>query len=300
MSAQPETFWQHLVDAPFEQRFIEAHGVRTRVLEAGDGPPLVFLHGITSHLEAHLTLVPELSTAFRVVLYDMPGRGLSEKPDRDYTIDYLSEHLVGLLDALAIQRAHLCGQSLGGWIAAWAAAHEPRRVSRLILNNPGNVRSRPEALAKVRESNRRMMVDLEPDAVRARFAWLFHDKRAVSDEHVAIRYAMYSQPGFDRAMRRIDSILDPNIRERYVWKREWCGRIGVPTLLIWSRHNPLATEGDMRMLTSWIPEARLLVLECSAEFPQLEERETFADLVRDFLAGVRDGEHDSTRCEQAP
>jgi 2-hydroxy-6-oxonona-2,4-dienedioate hydrolase len=278
--------WQALAGVPLTQRHVDAGGVCTRVVEAGEGEPLVLLHGIASHLEAHLTVLPALAERHRVVLYDMPGRGWSDKPDRPYTIDYLGDHLVALLGALDIPRAHLCGQSLGGWVAAWTAAHAPGAVGALVLNNPGNIASRPEALAKVRESNRAMVRDPGLADVRTRLEWLFGAKDAVTDEHVAIRHRMYRQPGFARAMEHIGAILDPEVRARYIWEPGWCGRIAAPTLVLWSAHNPLATLADTERLAAWIPGARVEVFDHSGEFPQVEEEQRFLDVVGGFLAGA--------------
>lgn len=276
------TVWSDLYMLPCEQFMIEAHGVRTRVVQAGDGPPLVFLHGIAGTLEAHMPAFPALARHFRLIAYDMPGRGWSDKPDCPYTIDYLSDHLVALLDALAIEQVSLSGQSLGGWVAAWTAAHHPERVKKLILNNPGNVRSRPEALAKVRASNLRQARYPSLDEVRERFAWLFHDRSKITDEMIWIRYACYSQPGFARAMEHISSILVPEIRQHYAWSQQWCSKIAAPTLLLWSDHNPIAAREDGQILLDWIPHIRLEQIG-GGEFPQYEETERFNRIHLEFL-----------------
>ena len=98
------------------------------MLQAGSGPDLVLLHGTGGHLEAYARDIAGLARDFRVTAYDMVGHGWSDLPDRPYTIDVLSDHLLGPLDALGIDAAHLSGESLGGWVAAWTAAHHPDRV----------------------------------------------------------------------------------------------------------------------------------------------------------------------------
>lgn len=285
MSCQA-TYWERLLGVPFRQGYVEVLGVRTRVVEAGEGPALVFLHGIGGTLEAHLNLVPRLAPEFRLVLYDMPGRGFSDYPDRPYTVDYLAEHLVALQEALGIREAFWVGQSLGGWVAAWGAAHGPGRALGLVLNNPGNVKSRPEALARLRESNLRLAENPTREEVRARLAWLFHRKECLREEDVEVRLLAYRRPGFSRAMEHITAMLVPEVRSRYVWAPGWVGRVGVPALLLWSRGNPLATREDMEELTSWFPRGRLAVLEDSGEFPQVEEEERFVALLREFVYQV--------------
>ena len=147
------SIWADLLGVDLRQHFVDAGGIRTRVLEAGNGPALVMIHGTGGHLEAYARNVRALSAHYRVVLYDMVGHGYSDKPDRPYTIDVLSDHLVAVLDALGIERAHLSGESIGGWVAAWTAAHHPDRVGRLVLNTPGNITNKPEVMAAVRDSS---------------------------------------------------------------------------------------------------------------------------------------------------
>jgi 2-hydroxy-6-oxonona-2,4-dienedioate hydrolase len=147
--------WGDLWQTGAQLRYVDAGGIRTRVLEAGapDNPPLIMVHGTGGHLEAYTRNLAALARDFRVVLYDMVGHGFTDKPDRPYTTDVLSDHLLALMDALQIDRAHLSGESLGGWVAAWTAAHHPERLRRLVLNTPGNITSKPEVLATVKNSS---------------------------------------------------------------------------------------------------------------------------------------------------
>lgn len=276
------TYWYRLIGVPFWQGYVEALQVKTRVVMAGNGPPILFLHGIASTLEAHLNLLPCLLQDYRLVLYDMPGRGFSDFPDHPYTIDYLAQHLVALQEALALGPALWVGQSLGGWVAAWAAAHYPGKALGLVLNNPGNVKSRPEALERLRTSNLNLARNPTREEIRSRMSWLFHRQECLREEDVAIRYLAYSRPGFARAMEHISAMLVPEVRARYLWRPEWLSRIDVPALLIWSRGNPLATREDMAELASWFPRGRLVELGASGEFPQVEEEDAFVALLQKF------------------
>jgi 2-hydroxy-6-oxonona-2,4-dienedioate hydrolase len=275
--------WDDLVAVPIRQHHVRANGIRTRVVEAGAGPPLVFVHGTGGHLEAYSRNVGALATDFHVISYDMAGHGFSEKPDRPYTIDFLSDHLVGLLDALGVERAHLSGESLGGWVAAWTAAHRPERVERLILNTPGNIANKPEVMEKVRESSLAAARTPTLETVRARVEWLFHDKSFVTDELVRLRQRIYSQPGFIRAMEHIVALQDPDIRAPFAWRPEWCGRIEAPTLLLWTDHDPTGGLDEADLLLGWIPGSELHVIEGAGHWPQWERPQEFADVHLDFL-----------------
>jgi 2-hydroxy-6-oxonona-2,4-dienedioate hydrolase len=279
--------WAELADVEFSQRYVYAGGIRTRVLEAGSGEPLVLVHGTGGHLEAYARNIGDLAESFHLVVYDMAGHGRSEKPDRPYTIDFLSDHLVAVLDALGLEQAHLSGESLGGWVTAWTAAHAPSRVQRLILNTPGNIANKPETMAKVKESSLQAAREPSDENIRARLAWLFHDKSFVSDELVALRKAIYSQQGFARAMEHIVAVQDPGIRAPFVWGPAWCGRIQAPTLLLWTDNDPTGGLDEAELLLEWIPGSRLEVIEGAGHWPQWEKPEEFVRVHRDFLLNER-------------
>jgi len=203
--------WTGLMEEPFDLRFVDAGGISTRVLEAGAGPPLILLHGTGGHLEAYARNVARLARSFRVIAYDMVGHGFSDCPDAPYTLDVHADHLRDLMAALGIERAHLSGESLGGWVAAWVAAHRPELVERLVLTTPGNVTAKPETMATIRESTLRAVVEASPETVRARLEWLFApaNRHLVSDELVAVRLAIYTRPGAERTVRNVLVLQDP-------------------------------------------------------------------------------------------
>jgi 2-hydroxy-6-oxonona-2,4-dienedioate hydrolase len=279
------SIWSDLIGVGLRQGFVDAGGYRTRVVDSGEGPALVFIHGTGGHLEAYTRNVGELSQHFRVVLYDMVGHGYSEKPDRPYTIDVLSEHVVGVLDALGIERAHLSGESIGGWVAAWTAAHAPERVDRLVLNTPGNITNKPEVMATVKSSSLKAVREASVDTVRARVEWLFYDTSLVTDELVRLRLAVYTQPGFERAMENIVALQDWEHRAPFAWTPEWCGRITAPTLLLWTDHDPTGGLDEAALLEEWIPDTRLVVIEGAGHWPQWEKPDEFNALHEQFLSG---------------
>jgi 2-hydroxy-6-oxonona-2,4-dienedioate hydrolase len=280
------SIWSDLTGVDLRQRMVDASGVRTRVLEAGEGPALVMVHGTGGHLEAYARNVRELSRHFRLVLYDMVGHGLTEKPDRPYTIDVLSGHLLDVLDALGIERAHLSGESIGGWVAAWTAAHAPERVGRLVLNTPGNITNKPEVMAAVRDSSLKAVREASLESVRSRVEWLFYDKTMVTDELVRMRLAIYTQPAFERAMENIVAVQDWEFRAPFVWSPEWCQKIAAPTLLLWTDHDPTGGLDEAALLQQWIPDTRLKIIEGAGHWPQWEKPEEFNLAHERFLGGV--------------
>ena len=172
----------------------------------------------------------------------------------------LCDHLIGLMDALDIGTAHLSGESLGGWVAAWAAAHHPDRVGRLVLNTPGNIANKPEVMARLRDSTLAAVRDPSDATVRRRVEFLFHHTEMVTDELVTLRRAVYSRPGFLRAITNTLVLQDPEVRKDFAWDPGWVGKIGAPTLLLWTDHDPTGGLDEAAMLLDWLPDARLHVI----------------------------------------
>ncbi|MEJ2865710.1 alpha/beta fold hydrolase [Actinomycetospora flava] len=280
------SIWAELADVDHELRHVDVGGVRTRVLRAGAGPDLVLLHGTGGHLEAYARDIAGLARTFRVTAYDMVGHGWSDLPDTPFTVDVLSDHLLGLMDELGISSAHLSGESLGGWVVAWTAAHHPERVQRIVLNTPGNITNKPEVMKRLVASTTAAVEDPSDATVRARVAWLFHDKDMVTDELVDLRRAVYTRDGFRRAVDNILVLQDPVTRARFGWDPSWVGRITAPTLLLWTDHDPTGGLDEAQMLLDWLPDGRLHVITGAGHWPQWEKPGEFVEQHETFLLTV--------------
>src|SRR5579872_3908541 len=98
-------------------------GLRLHYQTVGSGPDLVMVHGLTGNLAVwHLNIVPQLADHFRVLTYDLRGHGYSDVPPTGYSPDDMACDLLGLLDALEIERPTIAGHSYGADIALYFAA----------------------------------------------------------------------------------------------------------------------------------------------------------------------------------
>jgi 2-hydroxy-6-oxonona-2,4-dienedioate hydrolase len=294
MNDLPEhiSIWGELASLDHVLRHVDVevagHVVSTRVLQAGRGPELVLLHGTGGHLEAYARDLAGLAEDFHVTAYDMVGHGWSDLPDLPYTIDVLSRHLVGLLDALDIPSAHLSGESLGGWVVAWTAAHYPVRVDRLVLNTPGNIANKPGVMARMRDSTMAAVLDPSDETVRRRVEFLFHHKELVTDELVNLRRAVYSRPGFVQAITNTLVFQDSEIRKAFAWDSSWVGDVAAPTLLLWTDHDPTGGLDEADLLLGWLPDARLHVISDAGHWPQWEKVSDYLEAHRTFLLLEKD------------
>jgi 2-hydroxy-6-oxonona-2,4-dienedioate hydrolase len=279
------TLWLELLGSQVTQRWVDARGIRTRVLEAGDGEPLLLLHGTGGHAEAYGRNLAALAEHFRVIAFDLVGHGFSDKPNIPYTLDVYCQQLDALLDALKLDDAFLSGESLGGWVAAWYASRQPERVRRLVLTTPGNITSKPETMAKIRELTLQAVRDASPETVRARLEWLFapQNRHLVTDELVEIRMRIYTAPEALQAMENVLVLQLPQVRASFAWDARWCGAIAAPTLILWTSHDPTGPVEEGRLLNSWIGDSQLVVLDGAGHWPQWERPADFNRIHCNFL-----------------
>ncbi|MEU2100887.1 alpha/beta hydrolase [Nocardia sp. NPDC019255] len=282
-----ESIWSDLQGVPFTQGYLDAGGVRTRYLHAGDpaDPALVLLHGSGGHAEAYVRNLESHAAHFSTWAIDMLGHGYTDKPGHPLEIAHYVEHVIGFLDAVGVRRARLSGESLGGWVAARLAIDHPDRVDRLVLNTAGGSQADPEVMRRIVTLSMAAAADPTWETVRARIKWLMADKSKDYDDVVASRQRIYRQPGFVAAMRDIMALQDPQIRRRNLLGPRDYRRITAPTLVLWTSDDPTADVGEGRRIASMIPGARFEVLPDCGHWPQYEDAKAFDALHLDFLLG---------------
>jgi len=109
------------------------HGQQIAYLDVGTGPPVILIHGFGGSMWQWEHQQHTLSQHFRVLTLDLPGAGLSDKPDIDYRTDQMLDFFVGFMDAVQIPQATLAGNSMGAGLAIGMALTHPTYVSRLVL-----------------------------------------------------------------------------------------------------------------------------------------------------------------------
>ncbi|CAN5204395.1 alpha/beta fold hydrolase [soil metagenome] len=284
---KPHTMWEELASLPHEISFVQVGPWRTRVLTAGDGPEtVVLIAGTSGHIEAHMWNLRAFAQRFSVVAYDSPGHGFTTYATHDLEIADYSEHLLGLMDVLGIDSAHISGESLGGWIAAKFAAAHPDRVKRIVLSAPGGTMLQEERLALVRKLSQEAVDDPSYENVRERLELVMAEPESVSEELVGIRQAIYSAPGFSESMTHILCLQDPVIRQRNIISDAEFAGIPNGALVVWTRHEPSGDVSVGQAMADKIPGGELLLIEEAAHWPQWEQPELFNERAVAFLTAA--------------
>jgi pimeloyl-ACP methyl ester carboxylesterase len=221
---------------------------------------------------------------YRVLRYDLFGRGFSDRPKRAYRLDFFSQQLHDLLHALHItQPINLCGLSMGGAISATFTAQHPRHVKKLALFDPagGATTPRPFAFNLVRiPLAGELLIGLfgEKILLKAMAADLYNP--ALVAEFLAKYRPQMQYHGFKRAIlstMRHDALGDSSAAYRRV------GELGIPTLLIWGREDTTVPYDQAEKVTASLKHVRFHTIENSGHIPHYEKAEEVNPLLLDFL-----------------
>jgi len=253
----------------------------------GDGEPLVLIMGYGCNSRWWFGQISTLSQEYRVVAFDNRGAGLSDKPDVSYTMEMMAGDTAALLDALAIDAAHIYGVSMGGMIAQEFALRYPDRVVSLVLGcttpgGPNAILPDAEAMAVLFDMERAQRLTPEQNARELLpFLWRqeFIDNNPDIAEQLIAIFVEYLPPphGFTR---QAEAMMFHDTYDRLP-------QIKAPTLVIGGIADRLIPVENFRTLASRIPNAELLILENMGHGYFIEAAEEANKAILDFLGRHR-------------
>ena len=288
MNERPYTsVWSDLNQVEFSQGFIDAGGYRTRYLHAGDPskPTLILLHGITGHAEAYVRNLQSHGEHFDVWAIDFIGHGYSAKPEHPLEIKHYIDQVLGLLDAIGVDKASFSGESLGGWVAARFAQLYPEKVERIVLNTMGGTMANPKVMERLYTLSMEAAKDPSWERVKARLEWLMADPTMVTDDLIRTRQQIFEQPDWLMACEMNMALQDLETRKRNMLSDDDLRAIQAPALVVWTTKDPSGPVDEGRRIAGLIPAGRLAVMDNCGHWPQYEDTPTFDRIHLDFLLG---------------
>jgi pimeloyl-ACP methyl ester carboxylesterase len=253
---------------PHSVEMVTVAGATIRLFRGGTGQPLVFLHGAGGHT-GWMGFLEALATRFAVFAPEHPGFGQSDDPPWLDEIADLAYFHLELLKALRLDRVHLMGTSLGGWVAAEMAVRNTARLASLTLVGAVGITADGEPIPDIfrmpdDENLRRFYADQERAA--RRLADLAKaDMNLVAKNRATVMRLAY-RPRFH----------NPDLAE-------WLHRIDVPTLLLWGAEDGLVPPQFGEAYRSLILGSRLVVLPQAGHAPFDEQKDDFLAAFRDFI-----------------
>ena len=252
---------------------LAVRGCNIKLMRGGSGPPLLFLHG-SSGAGAWLPFMQSLASRFDVIVPEHPGFGDSETPDWLDNIHDLAYFYLDFIEQLDLDRVHLVGVSLGGWLAAELAIRDTYRLSSLTLVDAAGIHV--QGVTQV-------------------------DSFLRSDEQ-RIRDFFYDQTRADEMIARVlrPELEDVTMKNRIAtaklaWQpraydphlRKWLHRIDVPTLIIWGANDRLFPMEYAYAYQQLIPGSKAVIIPECGHIPQVEKPDFFVSELTDFIDGMR-------------
>ena len=236
---------------------------RVRYLVAGEGEPVVLVHGLSGSTQWWSRNVPALAEHHRVHLVNLPGFGTIRRPRQRFVLAEAASWLLEWIEAVGLESVHLVGHSMGGYLASKVAARRPDFVRKLVLVDPAGV-----------PSDRGMLGHLVPLLLASRYA-------TPAFLPVLVRDAFYAGP--TTLLRASRDLLAEDVREDL-------RRVRAPTLLIWGERDTLIPPSVGDLMRAEIPDSRLLVIEGAGHNPMFDRPREFDRAALAFLAGEPVGE----------
>lgn len=280
-------------------RFIRRpNGGRVHVIEAGEGPPIVHLHGNNTSSLSHLMLLAH-HTAVRSILIDRPGLGLSDPATfpRSTFRHCAVQFVVEVLDELGLESVVLAGASGGGTWATWCASDCPRRVRGLVML--GSVPLLPGARIPlgIRLMATPVLGEVLSRTVRPGRRMLLRLMSSMGEKDTILRHPdlldSLVEAGRDPVataanVAELRTLISPlGMRSATRIRPEELRRVTVPTLMIWGDHDPVVSVADAQAAAELIPDARLEVLP-AGHIPQLGHPDRVAKLLEEFARSLPD------------
>lgn len=265
------------IGIPVEQGEVLAGTIRTAYLAAGEGAPLVFLHGAGA---GAVTWYPSISTAaehFHVIAPDVVGYGESDKPDAAYDRPFFAAWLKQFFLALGIRKAHIVGLSQGGAIALQFALENPDMVEKLVLVNSGALGAKPAF--KPLMAMFWMNIFPSPAASRCVSRYLVSAPENADPDVTRYSIEVAQRPGGKNAFRQGRGAAVAPMSE------ETLGQVQNQTLIIWGEEDRLFSVDCAEVAAGVMPNAQLHRIRNAGHIPSVDQPREFNRVLMEFLRG---------------
>ena len=259
-----------------QAEWLQAGDARVRAVVAGRGEPtLVLIHGFGDHLMTWRAVFDRLAINHRVIAFDLPGFGASDKPEGEYTLEAQTDRVRSLL-AKVRGPVVLVGHSMGGEIALNVALAEPDRFPMLVLIAPAGFDVGLAGMADSITSHRAAIISIW-EAARSSLLPV-HDPEWLGEPRDRADY----DPSFDPAYRASTSAVLEHFDFEAIGRR--AAGFTKPVLLIWGSADPVVPVRVADSVRAVLPCTRLEVLDRAFHRPQVERPDTVSALITAFLA----------------
>lgn len=256
-------------------------------------PVVIFIHGSPFNKSVWDLQTEVIKNNFRVIAYDLRGHGATNRPSGEFTIDLLTSDLISLMDHLGIEKAILCGLSLGTYIALDAIEKHPERFNGLVLSGAQCITDTAETITE-RNSRIEKLNTKGIDAFVEESIRLFFGSRSFisrKEEVRSVRNMMLATTpeSITGSFKALDN------------RKEYCSRlneINVPVMLLMGREDMITPVSVARNVQENIKGAVMHVIEYAGHLANLENTHAFNEHLKKFIDGICKKQHLSKHCEE--
>ena len=250
---------------------IKVADVELELFDQGQGRPLLFLHG-DDGFQPRQPFVAPLSASRRFIAPSHPGFGKSSLPDWLDCVEDISHLYLELMDVLQLRDLDVVGCSIGGWIAADMATKTPERFRRLVLSGPVGIKVGPSDQLDIPD------IFAKPEEEVGKL--LYHDPAAMNgdtantpEDELTLKF---------RARETLALLTwEPWMHNPKLVRR--LHRIAAPALLMRGESDGLVSQSYLEAYSRLLPEAQTRMIKAAGHVPELEQPESFARAVLEFL-----------------
>ncbi|EGG2729947.1 alpha/beta fold hydrolase [Salmonella enterica] len=264
------------------QQQVRINGTLYRYLDIGEGPTLIFAHGLFANHEIFSAQLLTLRQSYRCIVLDMPGHGMSEYDPGGWKLDDLSRDLALMIQELSLGKVTLIGQSQGGMVAMILAAHYPQLISRLVLIGTSARAEFPERLENWRRQREILLAGSEherEDLFKKIQAYVNNEEWLQNNQGQAAR-ELHIMLSHDRS--GLVLALDAAVLERSDLTK-LLADISAPTLIICGEQDAATPVELSQEIASLISEAKICILPGIGHHPTTEASHAVTATILQFL-----------------
>ena len=274
----------------FEERHIEVEGHEVRYLMAGEGPPLVLLHGVGTSSGEWSWVLPALARNHLVYAVDLPGYDGSYEPP-DYSPAYTASFVNSFLDAVGVECAVVVGNSFSGLVALHLAFSEPARVSALVLSDSAGLGQavNPALVALSSPGGGELAKTLGKTRLGAaqrslqRALLLFSRPWRIPWKWVKDQYKLAQLPNFtDATLASLRNAVDATGQREVLLDR--LPQLQMPILIVWGIEDRLLPYSQAKEAIALVQEGSLELISKCGHLPHVEQPKRFVSTLGEFLS----------------
>ncbi|WP_033410999.1 alpha/beta fold hydrolase [Segetibacter koreensis] len=264
-----------IMEVPLEQRDVTINSVKTVYFLAGNGKPVICLHGAGAGAVTWYPSIGNIAKRFHVIVPDIVGYGESDKPDAPYDRPYFSKWLKEFLNELKIPNAHIVGLSQGGAIALQFTIDNPGMVDKLVLVDSAGLGAKVSFWPLVGT----IWMNTFPSSLANRFnsRYILHNPVNRDPNHSCYSVAVLKENGGKKAFQQgrgsaVSKMSDESLRQ-----------IKNETLIIWGKEDKLFSVAYGEAAAKIIPNAKLSIIQDAGHLPMMDQPDVFNQILTDFL-----------------